>query len=560
MVAISSLDGMPPESGVDRESARRLGIKSSLCLPLTVGGEQPVGALALNTLQAQRDWPEALVKRLQLVAQVFANALARKRADEALRESEERFALAADSAWAGLWTLDYSSGVFWATERARAIFGYLPDEVITMERFEVSVHPDDWDLVKGTIERSARTGEGVNVEYRIILPDDGRVRWIASLGRPRSGSTGQPERLMGISIDISARKQAEEAHRTSEDRLAAGVDLAGLAFYEVDFGEPSAFADDRFREVCGIPPEPLEGLAALEFWIEHLHPDDRERVLEQRTQLHDGRLERLIIEYRYLHPTDGEKWLHHVARVTRRDATRRTIRTFGVLRDITASKRIEEELHQLSRRLIRAHEEERALLARELHDDVTQRLALLAIEVGRTELAVPEGSHAEAMRSVREGLVRLSEDIHSLAYQLHPSVLDELGLAEALRAACERVGRQGRIRLSAELDPLPTSIDRDVALCLFRVAQEALNNVARHAGAHAASVTLRQMDGGLLLAVRDDGVGFDSTSPGARMSLGLASMRERVRLVNGTLDVESAPGRGTAIIAWVPAEGVARRA
>jgi signal transduction histidine kinase len=122
------------------------------------------------------------------------------------------------------------------------------------------------------------------------------------------------------------------------------------------------------------------------------------------------------------------------------------------------------------------------------------------------------------------------------------------------------VGRQGRIRLSAELDPLPTSIDRDVALCLFRVAQEALNNVTRHARARAASVALRQMDGGLLLAVRDDGVGFDPASPGTGMSLGLASMRERVRLLNGTLDIESAPGRGTAIIAWVPAEGVARRA
>ena len=118
------------------------------------------------------------------------------------------------------------------------------------------------------------------------------------------------------------------------------------------------------------------------------------------------------------------------------------------------------------------------------------------------------------MRSVREGLVRLSEDIHSLAYQLHPSVLEELGLAEALRAECERRGRQGRLDLSVELDPLPAVVGKDAALCLFRVAQEALNNVVRHAGARAASVTLRQMDGGLLLAVRDDGVGFDPESPG----------------------------------------------
>jgi signal transduction histidine kinase len=243
-----------------------------------------------------------------------------------------------------------------------------------------------------------------------------------------------------------------------------------------------------------------------------------------------------------------------VARVTRRDATGHVLRTFGVLRDITQLKGVEEELRDLSRRLIRAHEEERALLARELHDDVTQRLALLAIEVGRAELAAPEGSHTEAMRSVREGLVGLSEDIHALAYQLHPSVLDELGLAEALRTACERVSRQSRVDLSVELDPMPVSLPKDAALCLFRVAQEALSNVIRHSGARAAAVALRQMEGGVLLAVRDDGVGFDPASPGTRMSLGLAGMRERVRLVNGTLDIESTPGRGTEIIAWVPVE------
>ena len=170
----------------------------------------------------------------------------------------------------------------------------------------------------------------------------------------------------------------------------------------------------------------------------------------------------------------------------------------------------------------------------------------------------PDGAYAETMRTVREGLARLSEDIHSLAYQLHPSVLEELGLAEALRTECERRGRQSQVDLSIEIDTLPAVIGKDAALCLFRVAQEALNNVARHAGARAASVTHRQMDGGLLLAVRDTGVGFDAESPGKRRSLGLASMRERVRLVNGTLDIESAPGRGTAVIAWVPAEGESR--
>jgi PAS domain S-box-containing protein len=194
MVAVSSLEELPVEAAVDRECARLLGIKSNLCLPLSVGGEPPVGALGLNTLRVQHQWPDALVKRLQLVAQVFTNALARRRHELSLQESEERLSLAADSAEAGLWVLDYRTGVFWATERARAIFGYSPDEVVSMERFEASVHPDDWDLVQGAIERSARAGEPANVEYRIILPGDGRVRWVSSRGRPRFTSTGKPER------------------------------------------------------------------------------------------------------------------------------------------------------------------------------------------------------------------------------------------------------------------------------------------------------------------------------------------------------------------------------
>jgi len=554
MVAVSSMDELPAEAAVDKESARRSGIKSNLCLPLAVGGGPPVGALAFNTLRVERDWLDAPVNRLQLVAQVFTNALARKRHEQSLQESEERLALAADSAEAGLWTLDFSTGVFWATDRARAIFGYSPDEVLTMARFEASVHPDDWDLVRRSLERSARAGEPVHVDYR-ILPGDGSVRWVSSRGQPRSKPTGEPERLMGVSIDISERKRAEEALRASEARLAAGADLAGLGFYEADFGEGIMYVDDRMRDLCGIPPERQGGLQALEFWMEHLHPDDLQRVLHMRAQLHDGRLDRVSLEYRFLHPSRGETWIQHLAGAARRDDAGRAIRTFGVLRDITERKRVEDELRDLSRRLIDAHEEERALLARELHDDLTQRVAVLAIDVGRVELAVPDGEQAQVMQSVREGLVRLSEDIHSLAYQLHPSVLDELGLVEALRAECERRGRRGRLELSLKLDPLPAVVGKETALCLFRVAQEALNNVGRHAGAGAASVTLRQVDGGFFLAVRDDGVGFDPASPGRSRSLGLASMRERVRLVNGTLDIESAPGRGTAVVAWVPGEG-----
>ncbi|MGA8893629.1 MAG: PAS domain-containing protein [Anaeromyxobacteraceae bacterium] len=341
--------------------------------------------------------------------------------------------------------------------------------------------------------------------------------------------------------------------RETEARLSSGADLAGLAHYEVDYARGSARADDRFFEICGTPPDERQGLQAVRFWMEHVHPDDRARVLATRELLHDGKLETLEMEYRYLHPARGERWIHHLARVSRRGPGGRLAASYGVFRDITEGKHADEELADLSRRLIHAQEEERAMIARELHDDVTQRLAVLAIDAGRAELAAASGEQAEAMRVLRDGLVRISEDVHSLAYELHSSVLEELGLVEALRAACERLGRRTRVEVSLDLDPKADRLGRDVALCVFRVAQEALNNVARHARARVARVSLKPLDAGVLLAVRDDGVGFDPTSPATRNTLGLASMRERLRLVHGTLDIESAPGSGTAVIAWVPA-------
>jgi PAS domain S-box-containing protein len=470
----------------------------------------------------------------------------------ALREAEERLSLAADSAEAGLWELDYRTGVFWATERARVLFGYAPDEVIDLARVEASVHPDDVGSVRQAIERS-RSGEPLKVDYRILT--EAGERWLLSRGRPRSTSAGEPDRLMGVTLDISERKRADEALRASEARLAAGADLAGLAFSELDWlSGVMTYADARVRDLLGLPPEVELPADASAVWSGRLHPDDRARVMEMRRRLLGGEADRMSAEYRYVHPDRGERWIQHLAGVAARDADGRATRTYGVWRDITASKRAEEALLDLSQRLIGAHEEERALLARELHDDLSQRLAVLAIEAGRAELSLPEGEgpQTEALRTIREGIVRVSEDIHSLAYQLHPSLLEELGLAEALRAECEHRGRQCEFEITVDVDPASSDVGKDVALCLFRVAQEALGNAARHARASSVTVTLRRVEGGLLLAVADDGAGFDPDTPSAGRHLGLASMRERTRLVNGTLDVESAPGRGTTVVAWAP--------
>jgi len=343
IVVVVSLDKLPPEASRDQETSRQLGIKSNLSLPLSVGGGPPIGAFCLNTTRAERDWPDALVKRLQLLAQIFTNALARKRAEKDLRESEERLSLATASAEVGLWVLDCRTGVFWATEEARAIFGYSPDEIISMEHFKASVHPEDWCFVQESLDRSVLAGESVNVEYRIRLRD-GRTRWISSRGRTCFTPGGEADRVMGVSNDITNRKNAEEALRASEARLAAGIDLAGLGYYEVDYDGGTCFLDDRFRDICGVPPGVIQGLQPLEFWLEHVHPDDRQSLLDERQNLHDGKIDRISAEYRYLHPARGLRWIHHLARMAVLSATGPGVRTFGVVRDITETRQLAEQL------------------------------------------------------------------------------------------------------------------------------------------------------------------------------------------------------------------------
>ncbi len=216
-------------------------------------------------------------------------------------------------------------------------------------------------------------------------------------------------------------------------------------------------------------------------------------------------------------------------------------------------QKAEREAVHLGGRILTAQEEERRRLARELHDDVTQRLAALAIDAAKAQRAVGLSVAGGTMHAIRQHLVKLSEDVHALSYRLHPSVLEDLGLVAALKAECSRIGRQEPIRVDFDSEPIAkASIPINTATCVFRVAQEALRNVVRHANANNVEVSLRARDGGVTLAVHDDGSGLAALPDKAHTSLGLVSMRERVRLVGGSLEIDSRPGHGTSVIAWVP--------
>jgi PAS domain S-box-containing protein len=221
-------------------------------------------------------------------------------------------------------------------------------------------------------------------------------------------------------------------------------------------------------------------------------------------------------------------------------------------RQVAKRREVEEARTNLLHRLVHAQEEERRRVARELHDDLTQRLAVLAIDAGTLE-QLPGSPPDVGIRARRmhEELVALSESVHSLSRQLHPSILDDLGLVDALRSECLSVQQREKITVKYHPRDIPTALPRGVALCIYRVAQEALRNIVRHARSHRASVRLVATESDLILRVRDWGVGFGPITEG-RSGLGLESMRERARLIRARLRVNSRPGEGVQITLRVP--------
>ena len=208
VVAYERVENMPDEAHVDKQTWIDWGIRSNLAIPILTKASV-VHIISINTLQKERAWPEAYIPRLQLLGEILVNALESRNIEQALRDSEERVSLAASSAEAGIWVMDVGTGRLWATDKLRDIFHFAPDEDLSFDRFLETVHPDDRQNAKETLALCIRTRDLSRVEYRIVLPD-GRVRWIVSRGRSYPATSVQPESVMGVSIDVTQRKEMEE--------------------------------------------------------------------------------------------------------------------------------------------------------------------------------------------------------------------------------------------------------------------------------------------------------------------------------------------------------------
>jgi len=468
----------------------------------------------------------------------------RRRIEEELEQSERDLAEAQRVARVGNWKWDFvSDEVSWSSEFFR-ILGYDPQsDEASRAAFLDRVHPEDRPFIDDHIAALVSEGEPFSVDHRIVLPD-GSVRFLHSMARVEYGTDDKPVRLFGIAQDITDRKQAEERYVRASVAGRVGV-------WDWDLKTNEIYVDPELKRLIGYEDHEIQN--NIDDWGSKVHPDDADLVMVEATKHLDGVTDRYEVEHRMIHKDGSIRWM--LARGTALfDDEGRPYRMTGTDTEITEHKEARLALLDLGSRMINLQEEERSRIARELHDDVCQRLALFAVELQYAAESSPE-SGPELVEKVGEVFVRLKElssDIHDLSYRLHPRSLERLGLTVAIGDLCREIGERRRIQLVFEERDMPGSIGDDVALCLYRVAQESLRNVVKHSRAESAEVELCAGDEEVSLTVTDSGVGYDPDQIRERNGLGVISMRERLRALGGRLSIRSAPGEGTRVEAVVP--------
>jgi PAS domain S-box-containing protein len=381
-----------------------------------------------------------------------------------------------------------------------------------------------------------------------------------SLHRRKDGSTFpveinlrrvQLDRTYGVNVvrDITERKRVEEALRQKTEELIEAQRLAGLASWQWDARTRSVLWSAELCRVLGhdanLPvPLPRE-------YTKFFTAGSWDRLQSAARQaLNTGTSWELDMEV--VVPGPGPKWI--IARgEPLRDADGQIIGLRGTVQDITARKLAEAALASVSGKLIEAQEQERRRIARELHDDLGQRLAMLTIELAQLRQSSLNPSEFPAyIGKLQQQTSEIAADIQSLSHELHSTRLQYLALPAALRGFCQEFSKRQRVKVNFETHDIPTPLSSDVTLCFFRVLQEALHNAARHSGVRLFEVQLWGTQNEIHLMILDSGVGFDIEAAKASPGLGLISMQERLRLLNGTLSIESQLERGTTIHASVP--------
>jgi PAS domain S-box-containing protein len=471
----------------------------------------------------------------------------RKRTEQALCESEERLRLAAQAGRMYAFSWDVVTDVIERSGESAEIVGVEPESLAARSAAVFAmVYPADKARLAAALTKLAFESPHLQITHRMIRPD-GSVIWVERNLRAYFDERGKIKRIVGMVIDITERKRAEEAIIESERRFRLVADTAPVMIWMSDLHKRPTYFNRPWLDFTGRSETDLQnGLAAL------VHPDDYQKCHEVYSRGFDQR-QPFRKECR-LRRHDGQyRWMLDVG-VPRFQQDGSFAGYIGSCVDITEQKQAEEALSSISRRLIEAQEQERTWIAREMHDDINQRLCIVAMELDRQSQNL-EASADELRRSmaqVYKQISELSSDIHSMSHRLHSLKLDSLGLAAAAKSFCSELAQRQDIEVKFSSERVPRKLPHAISLCLFRVLQEALQNAVKHSGVRYFRVSLVGSTDQIALTVYDEGRGFRPDEVLPKGGLGLTSMNERLKLVGGKFEIDAKLSRGTIIRASIP--------
>ena len=477
---------------------------------------------------------------------MLADITDRKSAEDAIRESEERFRLVANTAPVLIWMSDVDKLCTYFNEPWLEFTGESLESQLG-NGWANGVHPEDLDWCLRTYTEAFDRRERFRMEYR-LRRQDGEYRWILDIGVPRFNQSRSFVGYIGSCIDVTERKHAEEALRESEGRFRLAAQAGKMFAYEWDAATDFIVRSAESAQILGIDEATrVTGQQILA----KVHPEDREGLVAAVAALNPEK-PYLQVSYRVVRPDRSVIWVERTSRA-HFDEQGKILRIVGMVRDITERKGSEEALLSMTRRLIEAQEQERTRIARELHDDIAQRVALLAVNLAQLQQSpLKLFAVRDRIGELQKETSEIATDIQTLSHQLHAAKLEHLGMASVMRGFCQEFGKQTKVRIDFQSQDLPSPVPPEVSLCLFRVLQESLHNSAKHSGAQHVEVVLWGTPNEIHLVVSDSGSGFDSEGAKQSRGLGLISMEERLRVLKGTFSVESQAERGTKIHARVP--------
>lgn len=478
---------------------------------------------------------------------------ARKKAEEQLRQNEEQFRLITENIADLVVMLDTQGHVLYSSPSYQSLIGFSASDG-GVDAFQ-NIHPGDRDRVRKIFEEMVKTGKGQRTEYRFVPHNHAHtVRYIEAQGSVIRDHDGNVEKVIVVSRDITERKLALEKLKIHEKRLADAQQMAHIGSWEWNIETNEIHWSDELYNIYGLTRKNFGG--TYDAYLERIHPDDREharKAIEESLRS----FQPFHFEHRVLLPNGTVRIVEARGEVISNEEMK-PVKMIGTSQDITERKKADEAVRALAKRVVEAQEEERRRIARELHDNICQRLSAIKLhmEALEDETSDKRVSVFKQLQMLKGQVGSTIREVRGISANLRPTTLDDLGLVTALQLLCRDFEKVHGIKISFSARGVERSmlnIHKETAL--YRIAQEAFTNIAKHSGARKAALDVYAGDSFIAMSIQDNGKGFDPEQlPHKKKNsgFGLLNMRERSQLLGGTFQITSSRGKGTTVFLKIP--------